>query len=168
MLEERLRNQLNHSEKVLFIIREYSIAKVWQMVIFAVMYFGWVFLLFPLLRNGVVGALVFVLGIVSITVLVGRAFLLWYWDVAIVTDERLIDIEQSGLFRKRVQTVEWSIIRDVNYHQSGVWPTLWNYATIMVALRDGEVIELQHVAQPKRLTEKLGQYAKTYQSQSDE
>lgn len=166
MLQERLQKQLNDSEKVLFIIREYSIAYVWQMLIVGLLYFGWLFLLYPLLRSGAIGTIVFVAGLLCITGWTVRAFVVWYLDVVIVTDERLIDIDQSGLFRKSVRTIAWATIRDVQYQQSGVWSTLWNYATITAVLHNGELIELYHVAQPKQLTEQLLQYAKANQSKS--
>ena len=94
-----------------------------------------------------------------------RSVVVWYFDVMIVTTERLIDRHQWGLFRKRVQVIDWEAIHDVRYEQSGIWPSLLNYGTIILVRRDGDdSIELDHVARIKDVTQLLTKHAKTQQS----
>ncbi len=62
-------------------------------------------------------------------------FIIWidyYLDVWIVTDQRIVNIEQSGLFRRRVSEMEHSKIQDVTSKIKGVFPTLFKYGYIYI------------------------------------
>jgi len=63
------------------------------------------------------------------------AFIFWidyYFDVWIVTDRRIIDIEQLGLFRRNVSELEHSKIQDVTTEIHGILPTLLKYGFVYV------------------------------------
>lgn len=62
-------------------------------------------------------------------------FVVWvnyYLDVWIVTNQRIIDIEQFGFFRRRVSEMEYSKIQDVTSDVQGLVATLFNYGFIHV------------------------------------
>ncbi len=58
-------------------------------------------------------------------------WLFWYFDVWIVTNERLIDIELINLFRKQVSELHVSQIQDVRAEQSGVLATFFNFGNVV-------------------------------------
>ncbi len=63
------------------------------------------------------------------------AFIFWidyYFDVWIITDRRIIDIEQLGLFRRNVSELEHSKIQDVTTEIHGILPTLLRYGFVYV------------------------------------
>jgi hypothetical protein len=63
------------------------------------------------------------------------AFIFWidyYFDVWIVTDRRIVDIEQLGLFRRNVSELEHSKIQDVTTEIHGILPTLLKYGFVYV------------------------------------
>ena len=67
-------------------------------------------------------------------------FLLWidYWlDVWIVTDERVINIEQKGLFSRSVSELHFYNVQDVTTSVRGVIPTLLNYGDVEVQTARG-------------------------------
>ena len=56
----------------------------------------------------------------------------YYLSLQIVTTERVIDVDQRGLFNREVNTLSISNIEDVNYKKSGFWGTLLNYGNVVV------------------------------------
>lgn len=62
-------------------------------------------------------------------------FILWldfYLDAWIVTDERVINIDQKGFFNRDISELKLTKIQDVTSEISGVIPTLLNYGDIHV------------------------------------
>lgn len=62
-------------------------------------------------------------------------FVIWidyYFDVWIVTNERVINIEQKGLFTRVVSELELEKIQDVTTDVCGVIPTLFNYGKLLI------------------------------------
>ena len=62
-------------------------------------------------------------------------FILWldyYLDAWIVTDERIINIEQRGFFTRKISELKLTKIQDVTSEIIGVIPTLFNYGNIFV------------------------------------
>ena len=62
-------------------------------------------------------------------------FILWldyYLDAWIVTDERIINIEQRGFFTRKISELKLTKIQDVTSEIIGVIPTLFNYGNIYV------------------------------------
>ncbi|MDO9231193.1 MAG: PH domain-containing protein [bacterium] len=62
-------------------------------------------------------------------------FAIWidyYFDVWIVTSERIINIEQKGLFTRVVSELELEKIQDVTTDVRGVIPTFLNYGHILI------------------------------------
>jgi uncharacterized membrane protein YdbT with pleckstrin-like domain len=62
-------------------------------------------------------------------------FLVWidyYFDVWIVTDCRIVNIEQKGLFSRTVSELELENIQDITSNVRGVIPTFLNYGDLQV------------------------------------
>ncbi|HPN96191.1 MAG TPA: PH domain-containing protein [Candidatus Moranbacteria bacterium] len=62
-------------------------------------------------------------------------FLIWvdyYFDVWIVTDQRIVNIEQKGLFSRVVSELELENIQDITTDVHGVIPTFLNYGNLFV------------------------------------
>lgn len=62
-------------------------------------------------------------------------FIIWidyYFDVWIVTDKRIVNIEQNGLFARETSELRLEKIQDVTTDVKGVIPTFLNYGDIEV------------------------------------
>lgn len=75
------------------------------------------------------------LSIYSAILLIGWIvfFIIWtdyYLDVLIVTDKRIIDVEQRGFFKREVSTVRLESIEDITINVSGVLATFLDYGTL--------------------------------------
>jgi len=59
-------------------------------------------------------------------------FITWYYNVALITDRRVIDVDFSGLVYKDVATTKLSLVQDVSYAQVGVIRTFFDYGNILI------------------------------------
>ena len=69
------------------------------------------------------------------------AFLVWidyYFDVWIITNERVINIEQKGLFVRSVSELKFSRIQDVTSEVRGMLPTILNFGDVKVQTASDE------------------------------
>ena len=62
-------------------------------------------------------------------------FVIWtdyYLDIMILTNIRIIDIEQKGLFSRDVSTLQLERIQDINVKVHGVIPTLLKFGDVQI------------------------------------
>lgn len=61
-----------------------------------------------------------------------ESFLSWYFDVYIITDERVIDIEFNNLLDKKFAETKISMIQDVSSRVAGISQTMFNYGDVRI------------------------------------
>lgn len=78
----------------------------------------------------------------------------WYYTVYIVTDSRIIEIKQKGLFDRRVE--EWQLdgISNVNYHIGGFQAVLFSYGDITARTYIGDLV-MSKIHKPAEVHEQL-------------
>ncbi len=62
-------------------------------------------------------------------------FFIWidyYFDIWIITSERIVNIEQKGLFVRSMSEVKYSRIQDVTAEEKGVIPTMLDYGDVFI------------------------------------
>jgi len=75
-------------------------------------------------------------------------FLTWFFNVYIITDERIIDIDFYNLIYKEVTDANIDKIQDVTYRMGGVIRTIFNYGDVIIQTAS-EVPNLEALAVPK-------------------
>lgn len=87
-----------------------------------------------------------------------ESFLSWYFNVYLVTDERLLDVDFYSLIYKRISETKIDRIQDVSYSQGGLAESVFNYGTVTIQTA-GEIPEFEFasVPQPARITKLLNQ-----------
>ena len=78
----------------------------------------------------------------------------WFYSVFIVTDQRLIQITQKGLFHRSVVDIGLNQIQMVNYEVSGFQETLLGFGTINMQTYLGELV-IHEVHHPTKIQKKL-------------
>jgi hypothetical protein len=78
----------------------------------------------------------------------------WYFSVFIVTDQRLIQITQKGLFHRSVIDMRLNQIQMVNYQVSGLQETLLGFGTIMMQTFVGDLV-IHEIHHPAAIQKKL-------------
>lgn len=62
----------------------------------------------------------------------------YYLDINIVTNDRILDINQKGLFGRTVAELDLTRIQDVHSEIKGIIPTLLSYGTVEIQTAGGE------------------------------
>lgn len=78
----------------------------------------------------------------------------WYYSVFIITDQRLIQITQKGLFSRSVVDMSLTQIQMVNYQVAGIQETLLGFGTIMMQTYVGDLV-IHDVHHPGRMQKKI-------------
>lgn len=85
------------------------------------------------------------------------SFLHWFYNVFIVTTERIVDIDYSDIVVHNIAITNLNHIEDVNYTQSGFIPTLFNYGDVFVQTAGTERnFEALAVPKPREATHIIG------------
>ena len=88
------------------------------------------------------------LSFVLAAILMFPSWISWYYSVFIVTDKRLIQISQKGLFHRSVVDLGLDQIQMVNYQIAGLQETLLGFGTIMMQTYVGDLV-IHDVHQPR-------------------
>lgn len=87
----------------------------------------------------------------------------WYFDIFILTDKRIIDVEQKSLFSKNVSEITYDKIQDTSYQVSGIAQTFLKFGTVNVQTAGSDVaITINDVADPAIIQEKISELTKKY------
>lgn len=125
----------DEEEKVVLLLRKHPLTNFSWIVIGVLMIVAPIVLsAFPLLSFlPKEFQLIVVLGWYLITTaLLLENFLTWFFNVNIITDERIIDIDFFNLIYKQVSDTNIDKIQDVTYTMGGVARTLFNYGDVFV------------------------------------
>lgn len=79
-------------------------------------------------------------------------YLNWYYDVWLVTNKGIVDIERQGFFDVKATRVDYHLVQDITVTIKGVWQTLFNYGDVTLdRLVSSAAVILKDAANPKRL-----------------
>jgi hypothetical protein len=81
-------------------------------------------------------------------------FLMWYYTIYIVTDQRLRQVTQRGFFGKDVVEIGLSKIQSISYNIPGFGGEILGFGTIIVQTFVGDLI-LNKVEHPQKIYNKL-------------
>ena len=85
-----------------------------------------------------------------------ESFVMWYFNVVLITNRRIVDIDFWGLLYKSVAETPLSKIQDITHKVGGFWRTVFNFGTIYVQTA-AEVprIEFNDVPKPNLVHQKI-------------
>lgn len=87
-----------------------------------------------------------------------QSFIDYYFDLGIVTTERVIDWDQRGLFHRTVSEHHLEVIQDVSARQRGVLQTFFGYGDVFVQTAGTEPnFEFQAVPDPGEISAKINE-----------
>ncbi len=82
-------------------------------------------------------------------------FVDFYLDMTIITNDRIVDIEQSGLFKRVISELDLFQIQDVTTEVHGIGGTLFGYGNIFVKTASNNNIVFQDIPHPNNIREQL-------------
>jgi hypothetical protein len=78
----------------------------------------------------------------------------WHFSVFILTNQRLIQITQKGLFHRSVIDMGLNQIQMVNYEVAGVQETVLGFGTIMMQTFVGDLV-IHEISHPAKIQKKI-------------
>ncbi len=100
------------------------------------------------------------------------SFLIWvdyYFDIWIITNERIINIEQKGMFTRKVSEMTYAKIQDISTEVVGFIPTIINFGDVKVQTAgENENFVFRTISDPYHVKSVIAELQKKSKSQSAE
>ena len=137
------------NEEIVYVFRRHiltSIKGLFFLIFMAVIGF------FPQLMWSDNQMMVFVwMGAVIVGLLgMGYSYLLWYFSFYIVTNQRLRQTRQKGLFKKTVVDLSLENIQSTSFGVPGLFGSMFDYGTILIQTGAGDLV-LSMVSHPEKV-----------------
>lgn len=81
-------------------------------------------------------------------------FILWYFTIYIVTDQRIRQVTQRGLFGKDVVELRLSKVQNISYNIPGFMGEIFQFGTIVIQTFVGDLV-IHKVEHPDKIYNKL-------------
>ena len=145
---------LKDGEEILLVIRQTPIAFSGSILIGLFLFLLPFFLLFPLFSWGKWGVVIFFI-LFGVAIIFSLHRLIdWYFNCGIITNQRVIDIDQHGLTDRVVSEVPYYKIDDVSYNIKGFRQAIFRYGNVVVAIRGyRSSVTLRNIARPAMVQE---------------
>ena len=130
-------NQQKHEEVLLFLRRHFVTNTFWIIitVVLSLLPIIVTLLGFNFISSNVSRVTIFLFIILYYMIVFAFAFvqfLSWYYNISLVTDRRIVDIDFYGLLYKNVASTTINNIQDVNYTQVGAIRSFFDYGDVVV------------------------------------
>ncbi len=153
-------------EKIVHVLHRHPITFLPQIALFLVLVaiplvvYAMIDYLFPaLFQNDAVFASAVLAGsayYLSILLFFYMQFIVFYLDMWVVTNDRIVDVEQLGLFSRTISELDLFRIQDVTTDVHGVFATFFKYGTVTIKTASNNIhIVFYDVAKPNKLREQL-------------
>lgn len=122
-------------EEIILLLRPHLITNIWWLLLTIIMIFVPLFWTELPVISLLPANYLFVLTLfwyALILTFIFERFLIWFFSVNIVTDERFIDVDFYGLLFKHVSVAQLENIEDVNYFQRGVMAAIFNFGDVVI------------------------------------
>lgn len=148
--------QLKDDEKVISIIRRHPATLAPALLLSLLLIVIPFFLLFPLFSWGILGVGLFFVAVILGIATAIRAMVLWDADVLVITNLRLVEVDQKSLLARTVSEAGMPTIQDVSWSRKGIVETLFRMGTVRVktSVGNGE-IEARHIGRPELIYEAI-------------
>ena len=153
-------------EKVIFVLHRHPITFIPIIFLFIILLLVPVavyFLISTIYPSLLFKAPIFQLGVLlgsiyylSIYLFFYAQFIDFYLDIWIVTNDRIVDIEQNNLFNRTITEVDLFRIQDVTTNVEGVFPTIFKYGVVDIKTASINTnIQFKNVPNPNHVREQL-------------
>jgi hypothetical protein len=89
------------------------------------------------------------------------SYLIWRLQVAILTNYRVIVIEQRKIFLRRVWEIDLDKIGNLSYKMEGILGHIFNFGSLLIKSA-GEEVEIANIEDPQSVLEKIKHAANSF------
>lgn len=151
--------KLKPDEKIIAVFRQYGGTYSFSVFIAFILLVLPFFLLTPLFSRGFFGVIGFCLLLAIAFYYSLRKAFKWYYNMCVLTDRRIIDVDQRGFLERVVSEVLFTKIQDVSYRVKGFFPTIFHYGTVIVQTAGNSTnVELRAMKNPERIADLINEF----------
>lgn len=166
MFEKYLSKNLKEEEEVIAIVRPFWLTMGVPIFFAAFLLLVDVFLFAWFLQFGSWGVLGFFLLLLTGLLWGVRSWIVWSLNAFILTNQRLIDVDQKGFFHRTVSEAALGKIQDVSFTVQGPWQTMFQYGKVIVQTAGTTTnLELEGVHHPEQIQELVTKLQQTVQEE---
>jgi len=137
-------------EEVVLFVRQHPIVNLkWILLVILLLSLPSVFTFFPPYSNLPTNyQFVMILGWYMLVFGYALAkFMGWFFNIYILTDERIVDVDFHNIFFRKISTAKIEEIQDVNVQSSGAFQTFFGYGSVFVQTA-AEVSQFEFLSVP--------------------
>jgi membrane protein YdbS with pleckstrin-like domain len=151
MFDYNFTKNFQEGEELLSIVRRHTITMIAPILLWSVILLLDFFFMVVLIQRGWWGAMIFIVVILGVALLIWRTVYLWSMNAFILTNRRLMDYDQKGLFHRVVSVTPYAKIQDVSYRLKGIWQSIFRVGTIFLQTAGTQTnLEIYNVGQPEK------------------
>lgn len=147
--------QLQSEEKTLFLERRHLRTMAGPLLLAGLLIVVPFFFLFHLVRAGGFGIAIFCLLLAVGAVFALRVFLIWDSHVLILTNRRIVHVEQTGVWRRQIREMPLSALEQVSIERRGPWDAMLRTGVLRLRANGHGTIVFSGVYRPEILVEKI-------------
>lgn len=140
-------------EKILITIRKAPLS-LWQQAMKLLVLLALSLLLLYFSSNGYVFILTIALFLLAVIYALS-VFTIWFYDVYIITNKRVVISEQRGLFHHENSEIDARDIADVGSIRKGLLATVFGHGTVRIETTAGKIILLMAVEDPDYISQSI-------------
>ncbi len=96
-------------------------------------------------------------------------FLYWYFNVYIVTNERIIDVDWYSIVIRKVSTTQIAKLQDVNAVQVGALQGIFDYGNVQIeTAAEEENFEFENVPHPQLVAKQINELMQTEEGEGED
>jgi len=151
----RVVRNLKDEEEVRGVHHQFWMSLFWHWAGGIVVFFAPFFFFYLFLRWGTIGSVLIGVLLATGSFWLLRTYRLWRYTMLVISNERLIIVNQFGFFDRSVSQVELDKINDVSYRKKGLLQTICNYGTVNVQASGVEKVELKSLRHPSFVQQEI-------------
>lgn len=136
--------QMKPQEEVLHVVNQDLVPHLPKLVLSVLLFLLPFFFLFPLLRLGTPGFLIFGALAISSLIYLIRNLTKRKNTALIITDRRIVDVDQKGLFDRVVTEIGHHQVDEASYRIRGMMPTIFRYGELRLKT-SGETADIHFI-----------------------
>jgi signal transduction histidine kinase len=165
MFERYLCKSIHYDESVIRLIRPSWLHYRFAILGYSILILLAMFFLYPLQTFGKMGWVIFCVLLFAGLLGLFRIWFIRTLTAFIVTNQRIVDIEQRRFFERHVSECTLDNIRDIRYNTSGLLHMLANVGTVVIETGgDNGHLECQDVHAPESVKELLVRVGRNHKS----
>jgi len=147
---------LKEEEELVAVVTRYPLAYAGPLAVTAGLILAAFFFLYPLFRLGSWGIASWLVLLLTAVIYGGRQLYIALYNALLITDRRLIDVDQRGFFHRSVSEMTYDTLQDITVNIHGLWQTFLNVGDLHIQSAGAQTnLEIDAIHHPERVQEMI-------------